>query len=182
MPVVAIDPTNTARMFLDYTVGGAPRSVTLRFSNGDNARSKLGNVHSFIDSQSAAFGNNVVFSGARLAGKGSNVTVPLDWVAIDGTAPAAIENPNKTLFASIVGRDDTGHKVRWFWYGLFFGAPPADYRIDGESFPLVTGFFVDFQAFVAANSVLTINLLPPTINDYVNVGYNAYHQRQARKG
>lgn len=173
------EPTNTARAFFDYTVGGEPHSLMVRFVNDAAAVAGVGSFHAVLAANVAAFGDNVLWTGARIANQGTNVTNPVSWDLIEGT-DTPIDAWDFPLFVSFYGRSADGTKARWYFYGVRMANPPGDYRIDGESFPDVTALLTDFQDWADEANVVTIGATPPVIANYANVGYNAYHQRKAR--
>lgn len=175
-----IDPAGTARLYLDYTLGGQGHTVIFRF--GDNGLPALAApvFATLLAANPAAFGSNVEFVGARQSFSGSNVTNPLPWDVVEfvGTAVAAVDAPR---FVSWVGRTSEGRRVRYYFYGMNLdSSEPADYRLTGEEVPVVAAFQDDLYSFLEELNVVAIDSNPAVMKPYANVGYSAYYQRKAR--
>lgn len=175
-----INPDNTARLYLDYTVGPQAHTLIVRYTTGIIAASAADIWRTMLLANEAAFGSNVEFTGARVSEIGTNVTNPLPWDLVEfvGTAVAPVDYPR---FVSFVGRDPQGYRVRYFLYGINFDTlEPADYRLTGEELPVLAALQNDFYDVMTETSATTIAGNLPVMKPYANVGYSAYYQRQAR--
>lgn len=119
----------------------------------------------------------VQFYGLRYASLGSNVSNPIAWSTLVGTAGGVLAQENYPRYVGWVGRTTGGRRVRLYLYGAASIVTP-DYRLnDGESGVADAG--MDYLN--SSSSVFTaIDNLRPVWKNYANQGYNAYHQRKRR--
>lgn len=175
-----ISPSGTARLYLDYTVGGNPHSVIFRYGSNDGPAAAAPIFQAILEANDAAFGVNVQFIGARVAFTGTNVTNPLPFTPT-GFVGTAIPGAQYPRYVSWVGRTSEGRRVRYYFYGMNLdGYLPPDYRLTGEEVPVVSSFQADLFDFIAETNVVAIDSNPAVMKNYANVGFNAYHQREAR--
>jgi len=176
-------PSNTARVWIDYNVDGQGHSIQFRVSSISLAGSVVSVFRDFVSANLANFFTETVFSAARAAEEGSNVTNPIDFgSALTGTG-GAIPGIYSQVFASIVGRDTAGAKARWYLYGIADTAAfPDDFRVvlsEERDFATVMS---DLRDVIEELSITTVSGGIPVINPYTNIGINAYYQRKAREG
>lgn len=176
-----LPPSNTARGFIDYTVAGQARSLQLRGFNSDAVAGIVATFRTLLLAHQASFYNNVVFTGARAAAAGTNVTNPLPWTSLTGTHTQSLPLRGTPQFISHQGRSPDGRRVDFELYGFNAGVDtPDDYRFTGEESPAVSAFRSDFLDFIEETGVRTISNQPPVMKTYTNFGVNAYHQRKLR--
>lgn len=175
-----LNPANSARLYLDYTLGGQDHTVIVRYDSASIAAGAADIFRAVLLANDAAFGSNVEFVGARVSELNVNVTNPLPWDPVEfvGTAIAAQDYPR---FVSLVGRDAQGYRVRYYFYGINFDTlEPTDYRLTGEELPVWSSFMTDWLDAMEETGATTIAGFTPVMKSYANVGYNAYYQRKAR--
>jgi hypothetical protein len=177
MTVVALDPTNTARAFIDYDVSGHRHTLMVRcLEDATDAE-----LSSEIGPVLTAFTPLVFLStllAFRRAAKGSNVTVPAVWTGPATWGAGAGDDTVVPWMWSITGRDLTGHKVRWDWFGRRVAAN-GDYRLQANDDTTIEAVIAAIDA--TEGSFVTINERTPLINPYANETVSGYWQRQLRK-
>lgn len=181
MPLVALPQDNTARLWLDYTVAGRARSIQFRRPTSLDFANVLSSFRQVLVANITAFYASTVFTAARYAEAGSNVTNPLFFTSLTGTGSGLQAAQDTPRFLSWAGRDASGHKVRYYLYGTKLAeGVPGDYRYTTGESTAVTALKTDLFDFLDELGVCTINGQAPTMNDYTNTGFNSYHQRALR--
>lgn len=177
--------SNTARYFIYYRANGRNHNTQFRYdSAGAAVQPEIGfrtNVAVLLNAARAWMPTNLVYIKATFAAQGSNIQIPADLPLglLGGVAPAAVSNLPASL--SVTGKDTNGRA--WEFKLLGAGISPANN----------TGVTEDYRVFTSENLVaaaivgavenldpLSISGLVPIINQYVNMGYNAYWQKKAR--
>lgn len=182
-------PHYTPRYRMRYRVLGQVHTATIRFPRGSTTVSSEGAA--FFTDLLDVFGLRLMsdFSilGADVALTDSNVFLPAaNLPVLNDTSAAAGDESYKPVYVSFVGRSIAGHRAVMFLYGLAFSPNSAentanDYRIQSTEDNAV------LQAVSVFNGVTGIDLVANDNNDvvwypYVNVGFNAYYQKKARRG
>jgi len=175
-----LPPDNTARYFLDYAFDtGQTRSLQVRYASpalvtdvGDWLEVMLGIAEPIL-------ADSWAITGARFAVSGSNVTLPTTAPTSPtgtGGAQSAYQQPT---FYAFQGRDTvTGRKCRLSLYGVTNGVV-GDYRYNrGENTNIDN--LLDFIQTPVTGIALSIAGNPVQWYDYMNVGFNSYHERKAR--
>jgi len=178
----ALDPSVTARLWLDYTYKGTPHSVQLRYATAAEAIVAAPVWLAALTANAAAFYIGTEFTGARVANPGTNVSNDLPgWTGTGGTQTPNGDDALDGVTLGFVGRSTDGHKVRYFWYGAYLQSGlPSDFRYNSAEAPLMTAFLADFVDVAVETGLVTIGGLPPVMKGYVNGRVNGYYQSKAR--
>lgn len=169
--------SNTARLFIEYTVFGQEHVSELRLSSGSTSADAVSAYAVLAPLMAALLHTSDAVTGARFAAEGSNISNPLPVASEAGdqtTLPDADHAPN---FMSWTGRSNDGRRVRFTFFTPLIDLSTTGYRqtsVTGDTLALmnaVQGATVDAR---------TISGAVPVWNSYTNYGSNAYYQRQAR--
>lgn len=174
-----IDPKNTARLFVDYADGDTRHTVILRPQTGVSIATLATWFNDWLTDNAGLFLERVSFDGAREAAQNSNVTNPIAWTTVDGTNPSSPKTDGKPWFLSFVGRSAQGHRTRISFFGSAYG-DDSNYRITAAENTGVADAVADLNDLQAKLGDITGS--KAVWKDYINLGYNAYWQRQARRG
>jgi hypothetical protein len=178
MPLTNLNPNNTERWFLDYTVGGIQHSLLMRTAipyTDANASTAIGGLLT----AAGTLIQQITIVGLRKAVQGSNVTNAATWSGNATYGTGAIPNNNRARFISWVGRDTLGYRVRATLFGAA-GTLDDNYRMTNVESSLVAA--VNTYLAGRTNDWVTLAFNHPTWKSYANVGYNAYWTRQIRTG
>jgi hypothetical protein len=173
-----IDPANTARLFVDYVFDSTRHTVIFRKQTADTMAALTTWANDWLEDHKALFQSSVSFDGARVALQNSNVTNPTDWTTVTGTGGSG-STDKKPRFGSFVGRDAQGHRTKLTFFGIVYSDDP-DYRVYASTEAMVQAAVDDLNSLTAAPGSIVGS--KPVWKEYLNLGYNAYWQRQARKG
>lgn len=186
MPLVALPPSNTRRLFVDYEVADVPHSLQMRLSTGANVIAALDNLYYILNFCSGSLPTSWLVTGVRQAAAGSDITVPVDYSTSNlfgfaGADTATFAPVNHPRQLNWVGRSlTTGRKVRVGIYGAAI-ATPANYRLGpGETVFASAEVFAALAAMSAGGQLVTIDETSPTWNQYVNVNFNSHWETQRR--
>lgn len=177
---MAYNPNNTARYFLDYTFPtGEVRTLQVRYE----APATPADVVSWLDVLLFLFSGVLctgwAVTGARIAAAGSNVTLPTTAPASPTPGGGSITTGGAPRFNAFQGRDTVvGVKSRLSIYGINNGVP-ADYRWQRGDSPLYDDLLDFIQTPVVGVNISIAGNVTQWY-DYLNVGYNSYHERQQR--
>jgi len=173
------DPTNTARLFLDYNTCDEDHTAMLRYTTLGSP----GNCMTILDAMltaMVAFLYRVTIIGARVAAVGSNVTNPVTWTgdATYGGDPGP--HFASAQFVDFVGRGSDGKRVRVAFFGAQTQADGGgdDFRFQAADFPFVVTC-VTALASDPGNAV-TVTGLDASWKPYGNGGVNAYWRNKIR--
>lgn len=175
MPPV-IDTTRDI-WYLDYTVDGNAHTVQYGVVPGTPNATVLGFINNVVTTLVPYAFVPTVYQGVRKKAAGTNFSIDQPFSSIDGSNLSPIFGENQPRFVSAVGRSDAGKRCRQYYYGLAF-VEANDYRLDPADDPLVQDLLdviatgIGFLVAVGGNGI--------TWKNYLNWGYNSYHQRQQR--
>jgi len=174
-----LDPTNTARVFLDYETCGENHTAMLRYS-------ALGSVSDCFDIWQTMLGSmntflhQITITGARNAVVGSNITNPVTWTgdATYGGDPGP--HYASAQYIDFIGRDVQGRRVRSAFFGaaFLFDGTQDDFRFQAADFAFVVTCVTALEG--DPGNAVTINGLAATWHLYGNGGVNAYWRNQIR--
>jgi len=172
------------RIWIDYTSGGIGHSMLLRFENGTlfepDVDTRLSNI---IAGMQAAMWSSDSVVGCRASASGTNFSLPYLSPIGPGLLTAGTPNPESNAgFIGVAGRSTGGRGYHANFYTQDCYSQ-AVYRILDGSIP--TNWQDWYSAMVsqigAGDGTLVANdNLPMTFKAYVNIGQNAYWQRQSR--
>lgn len=165
------------RLFIDYEGPMGQHTLQFRQSAGDSSAVAATKAAEFINTVKGIVYNGVTFNAARWAVAGSNVSNPIAWTPIAGTAAGTQAAAAFPIFVSWIGRTTGGRRVRLFLYGTNIN-PDSDFRLGIGDATWVSASVSRLNS--SPYPIYGIDGLPPVWKSYVNVGYNAYFQRKRR--
>lgn len=173
-----LPPNNTVRLWVQYQGPAGIHEVMFRFVTGTNVADATAAAVDICTAMAVALTEDTEFNGARYSAAGSNISLPVPWTPIAGTNVDTMDESEFPNFIDWIGRDDTGHRVRWALNGIPLN-PDGDYRLFGSDDAGV-------QAVIDAlsdpdNGIVTIAEQPPVVYQYADTGRNAYFQRKRRR-
>lgn len=172
-----LNPNNTGRYFVDYTVGIHEHTAMVRANAALSPASFGTQINNLLTALTPVlFALTIV--RIRWAASGSNVSNPvasgIEGSVYGGSAPANNDYPK---FLDFVGRSTGGRRVRNTWFGYKGGLD--DFRVTTAESTAIAAALPNITG--GANSWLSIDGLKPVWYNYVDVGYNAYWQRAVRQ-
>lgn len=181
--MAALPPSNTARLWIDYTLDGQAHSIMLRYATTAEAAANAPNFRALAVANASNFFNEVTFTGARVADPGSNVSNPVIFgEPVTGTG-GAIPGIYPIVYADIVGRDTGGHKLRAFLYGIADTSTfPDNFRLSLSADRDFSRVMSDLRDLIEESNAVTIGGSAPVLSTYCNIGLSAYYQRKGRTG
>jgi hypothetical protein len=175
--MAAMDPASTDRYWVDYEGPMGKHTMQFRMDSFTAETAARNSIVGFLQVLLPFVYPTVTFYGLRYAMQGQNVSNPLAWSTLQGTATGVLAPENYPRYISWVGRSSNNRRVRIFLYGCISAVTP-DYRLnDGESAPADAG--MDYLNSTSSLMV-AIDSVRPVWKAYANQGYNAYHQRKRR--
>lgn len=151
---------------------GTEHEMVMRFPSATPQADQVANAVDIANSLKTAMLTSDSFLGVRHADSGSNLSFPLAFTPIAGTGSWTPETDDEAKFWSITGRSLGGYRCR---LTFFTGASgdSAGYRIIGSN-NLLTAVGTAEPPLVAIDGQEVV------WNNYMNIGYNSYWQRQLR--
>lgn len=179
--------TNTARFFLDYTVGDLNHEAVVRFDGNLVAvATVVDTVASILGFIATSLYDDFAVTGARVAQAGVDFTLPVDITGTDlegftgdsGSSQPGVDRPKQIKW---VGRSqESGRRVTWGLYGAST-AVPANYRFGpGESAFSASPTIAALNAASNAGIFIAIDGERAAWKSYVNVQYNSYWETRVR--
>lgn len=173
-----LPPNNTERWFVDYAVEGVNHTLLLR----TEAPSDAATVSAFVDDLWSALTSNLfstVINGLRKAAQGSDISLDQTYTGTTSFGGGDPGEGNKPAFIAFQGRSEGGRPVKLTIFGYKDLGTVDDYRF----VPGVGSTIADAQAVIqtTAGFPCAIDANNVIWKTYVNCGFNAYWQRQARK-
>lgn len=172
-----LEPSNTKRWFLDYSVDGADHTLIMRSTNAVNETAANLALDDFLD-QITVFTHAVDIRGLRVANQGSDVTNPATWTGLSTYGSGDAQTIQRPSFISFHGRDASGRRVNATMYG-FDGGYTDNYRLT----PAESESVQDVLDFLEAQTLVFITIAGAVAawKQYANVGLNAYWLRHNRR-
>ena len=179
MPLPPLPDNNTSVIFCNYTVLGEPHSFQWRYTDPPaTLADATERVASFLQELQPLMANGWTVTGLEVRFEGEIFTLPAGTLNVTPGAGTALLSVNAPRFVSFIGRGALGRKWRLSLYGLQFTLED-DYRLEvGDEAALDAA-----RAVIDASPLGTCMAIDRSkVNTYAyyNVGYNAYHQREAR--
>lgn len=168
---------NTARLWIKKSGISGEHETMFRFNVEATPTTAVAAVEPFLNAVAPLMWAGDSFVSARWAALGDNLSFPVAFDPIPGENPGTPDEAQYPGFLSFVARGTDGKQVRWTFNGMPF-TPDDNYRIFGSENADVQDA-IDALGF--AVDVVDIGGAPKFMYPYVNLGYNAYFQRQARK-
>lgn len=177
MALTPLPINNTDRAWLKYTSMGKEHEICFRFPSTTAQATIVSTLATFAGSAKALLPTTDSFTGLRHADSGSNLSFPLAWTPVTGTSANAVELDDVAHFISMTGRSLGGYRCRVTLFVPSIG--------DIYNFRTTAGANGQAAIFDSAVKAITPALVAVDganviWNGYVNIGYNAYWQRQVR--
>ena len=177
MPLSPLPPSNTARLFVDYSTDNYDHTMMFRYSPSAGISAAQAAIDDFLTNVSGTT-STLTIRGVRAAASGSDITNPVgsDLSATygDGTEAIAVA-PRELRF---VGRSTDGRKVSISVFG-YEGSTPDTYRF----LPDDNAFLDAAVASLVSNSTiigLTISGAQAIWKTYVNIQFNSHFETRNR--
>lgn len=181
-----LPPNNTARLWIDYVVGGIEHTFQVRYNANQPTIDVVDTVAAILGFIEGELASSFAVQGARVAPAGSNISVPFDisgsaLAGFVGTNGSDLPANNAPREISWTGRSHTtGRRVEWSLYG-YMPNTPANYRWGpGETVASSSQVIAALNAASAAGIFVAIDGTPAVWKPYVNVNFNSYWENEVR--
>lgn len=177
MPLPPLPENNTDRAWLKYTSVGIEHEIMFRFPSATPQADIATAMGVFANAMKAYILTTDSFSAVRHQDAGSTVSFPIAFTAVVGTATGIDDGDDKARFMSVTGRSLAGYRVK----ATLFTAQVTDatgYRQARSSGNYADVMLDAIEAMAVQPRAIDGNLV--VWNQYVNLGYNAYWQRDLR--
>lgn len=177
--MTALDPNNTARVWVDYTDGQFEHTLLVRYNPSVTTPEDTLTSIADLFTQIADSWYQIAVTGARQSAFHSDFSFPATWPGSPtyggGTMPKVFAPRQFCL----LGRTPLGRRVRYFLFG-FEGSSPDDYRLARASGNIVDDALLVIEAAQANGQFIGIDGQTPTMYQYVDFNFNNYYEKQAR--
>lgn len=180
-PQEGIPTTNTSRLVLNYTGLMGQRSILFRFNSTIDPLTAGAAISAFWAALAPLRHTSVVATGMDWYPQGSAFSQPLGIAPSAGTNAEPFAAADYPEFISVTGRDLFGVRTRYTLYGIPTIPAQADYRLTQAESPLLWTFRQELGDLVNQEGLVTVGNNAPSLNSYINVGFNSYYQRKARR-
>lgn len=176
MPLGALPPHNTARVWIDYSDGQFVHTLLIRHDTS------VGSVMDTADTLFTALASDwyeITIGEVRFAASGSDVSFPATWTGgttYGATAMPGVFAPRQLMF---LGRDSNGRRARWSLWG-FEGSSPDEYRLARSGGNIVDDILTVIEAGQTSATFLSISGQVPTMYQYADFNFNNHYERLAR--
>lgn len=178
MPLPALPPSNTRRLWVQYNDNVYDHSFQLRGRTDATAADLMVVAADFLNALDSAL-YQIFVLGAEFADVGTNVRNPVTWTGASeyGTAPMPTINAPREL--AWEGRSSDGRLTSVSIYGSNV-ATPADYRFQADESATLTAARAVLVAAADAGIIGTISNARPIWKTYVNFNFNSYYEVKRR--
>lgn len=168
--------SNTGRFFVDYEGPYGRHSFQLRGNFDTDPQSAIPSISSLLNAVKPVIHQDTIFTGVRYALTGSNVSNPVGFTPIQGTATGTLAPEFYPRFFAFWGRGPDGRETRLTFFGGNIGVT-SDYRIvPGENATIASVI-----TLLNTTSIwTTISGSRPVWKSYANIAYNSHFQRKRR--
>lgn len=176
MPLGALPPHNTARVWIDYNDGINTHTLLIRHD------SSVGSVMDSADTLFLALASDwyeITIGEVRFAASGSDISFPATWsgsATYGATAMPGVFAPREMCF---LGRDSNGRRARWFLFG-FEGSSPDTYRLERVAANIVDDILTVIEAAQTSDIFLSISGQRPTMYQYADFNFNNHYEADQR--
>lgn len=169
---------STARLWIKYTSVEREHELLVRLGSGADAAVASSTATAIATILRDIMVTTDAFIGARFAAAGANISFPVTFTPIAGTVSGTPDPDKVANFVALSGRTSTGRDIKWTFFTPQYDASTLGYRTARA------GAVLDFAEYIEDNPALIVGIdgNAPVVNGYANVGFNAYWQRQARRG
>lgn len=176
MPLGALPPHNTARVWVDYNDGLNLHTLLVRHD---------ATVPDVMDSIDSLFTNiasdwyEITIGEVRFAASGSDISFPATWTGsatYGATTMPGVFAPRQFM---LLGRTNTGRKARWSLFGLE-GSTPDTFRLERVAANIVDDALTVIEAGQTAGIWLGIDGHVPVMYQYADYNFNNHYERLQR--
>ena len=177
MPLPPLPVNNTDRAWLKYTSGGIEHEMCWRMPAATPQADVITQANTIATNFKGQLPTADGFISLRHQDAFSTLSFPLAFTAQAGTSATAYEANDKPRFIAWSGRSLGGYRCRFTFF--------SPYVPDTVAYRVNVGVLPTYDALLTALKALT-----PTLravdgqaviwNNYHNLGYNSYWQRQER--
>ena len=180
-PLPPLPPESTRRAYINYTSGTIGHTLSLRVPAGVSAGTLDDALNEVIEAMKPIMDPEDSVLNVEESALGSNVRFPLFPVGQAGTGsgwdPGDINN---SAFVGMAGKGSDGRLVTL----AFFNLQAANFQETRVNLGVISAAYATFFNSIAANSTglawRTIGGAVPSWKQYMNIGRNAYWQREGR--
>jgi len=179
--VTALPVNNTARLVAHYTWRGNQSRVQYRFASGVTQSAAEAALDAFhVTLATHCFTNWRALAAGEWYADGVNYSVPAALSPIGaGTGGTDSEALPDAFQLEFLGRDLSGHKVSWYFQGVYVGLP-TNQRLYAGDYSAIGGIGTALAALIE-DGLCTIDGSPPILKGYANCVINDYLTRRARR-
>lgn len=172
---------NTARVIYEYSWPHGDGQFQVRYEENTGSVGAVDSyVLGFLSALDPLLSANWTITGQRFQRAGSSISLPVPPISFTSTAGDTADEAKRPLELSFQGRSEGGRKASLSIYGTRITVP-AIYRI-------LYGVLADVDAVLDYLQNNGQPSVPRAIDGeyitwyrYVNLNYNSYYERQARK-
>lgn len=176
MALPPLPESNTGRFFVDYEGPYGKHSFQLRGNFDTDPASAVPSISSLLNTVKPVIHQDTTFTGVRYAMTGSNISNPVGFTPIQGTATGTLATTDYPRFFAFWGRGMDGRETRLTFFGGNVGVT-SDFRVSvGENATIAAVVTLLNQTSIWT----TISGSRPIWKNYANAAYNAYFQRKRR--
>lgn len=168
----------TTRWYLDYAFPGGQHTVQFRTPAAVDDAEAVGAIGAFADAVKDTAFTSWSTTRLRKCAAGNVLSFPVNFVNRVGTLSGNYLVMNYPRFVSWTGRSTDGRRCRITVFGMDVNVSD-DYRLEAGEIGSLADVITLLQA--PTNPFCSASGVDVTWNPYVNVGYNAYFQRRARR-
>ena len=164
-----LNPNNTPRLFVNYTVGGEDHTQMVRYlpsGSQSAAVDTLVEMWAFLDASLYL----CTITSLQYSIAGSNVRIPLVWPGDPSYGSGAPSAGQEMKFFSVVGKDNSGRRVRLEQFGIIQAVPSTWRLLIGVNSDM-DDWFGHVRAAYAATTFCTIGEDNAYFNAYYNFKY-----------
>jgi hypothetical protein len=177
MPLPPVEPSNTQRYWVDYTVAGHGHTLQMRTTDtvlDADAGATMAAFFAALTSQLLV----LTIDGFRKAEINSNISFPVVWPGDDTYGAGAGDPYQSAHFMDFVGKGSGGRRVRASVFGVALEQFGGDYRMSAAESTVVADTIAVLTSDV--EMWLDIGLNNPVWHNYANMGVNAYWRNKIR--
>lgn len=179
MPLPALPPSNTPRMYIRYTSKQVEHEMVVRLDSGQTSADAITRYTAARTALLAQITTSDSLLGADFSAQGSNIRFPLAVTGGTGTQAYTPGVGDEPIYVSVTGRSLDGRKTRLGMFAPSYKPSTYGYRISG-----LTGAGTALYALLtgAALSHRSISGGAVQWNNYLNIGLNDHWVGQERTG
>lgn len=169
---------NTGRIYVDYSDGIHPHTMSLRYPASGSASQALTAAAQLLGAL-AEDSYLITIAGSRFSVAGSDVTNPIDWTGDATYGEGAMPAVNAPRMVSFVWKSIDGRRGRVEYFGIDTPTPGTYRRYELEA-TWVGPAIATLESASAADYICGISGLAIVLNQYANISFARYWQEEAR--